>query len=407
MKYPISSDESLLDVEFGDDVCILEDIEYRLNFIEGVRWEVGEQKVHIFWPTESSVIERKVREAIATLSTRKRLTRGVIFESSAKESISREHAFEHLLREREVIVETRGVIALGETVTSLIEYFDSRFLAFAETLHAEKREYPALMAAEILDKCQYFNSFPQYVGFVSHVIEDPHLYNDFGAAWKQQDGGSFSQDHFLKTGDCVLSPAVCYHCYNALEGSEIASNTEHIVTARGKCFRYEAGNMVGLERLWEFSMREIIFVGSAAGVRSRRRTSLMFAQALVDELGLVGQIEVATDPFFVSDASEKRTYQAGFQLKYELRLELPAEGKSLAVASFNIHDSFFGATFNIRFASGDTATTGCTAFGLERWAYAFLAQYGFDMHKWPYDVAHFVERQRRCAKLGDQTSCVP
>jgi seryl-tRNA synthetase len=382
-----------IDVEFGEDASIIEELEYRLNFIDGARMEVAERQAHVFWPAESQAIERKVREAIATLGTQKQFDRGVIFESDTREPINREHAFEHLLREREVIIETRGVIALGETVTSLVEYFDSRFLAFAESLHAEKREYPALMASDILDRCQYFSSFPQYVGFVSHVIEDPHLYNEFGTAWKQQGDGSFSQDHFLKVADCVLSPAVCYHCYNALEGSKFAQDAERVVTARGKCFRYEASNMIGLERLWEFSMREVVFIGSAAGVRSRRQTSLMFAKELVNELGLVGRIEVATDPFFVSSAKEKRTYQAGFQLKYELRLDLPAEGKTLAVASFNIHESFFGHTFNISLATGDAASTGCTAFGLERWAYAFLAQYGFDRSKWPQEIARFVEQR--------------
>ena len=33
-------------------------------------------------------------------------------------------------------------------------------------------------------------------------------------------------------------------------------------TAAGHCFRYESRNIRGLERLWDFTMREIIYCGA-------------------------------------------------------------------------------------------------------------------------------------------------
>lgn len=382
-----------LRVSLRDDPSILEELEYRLNFLEGVSWEILGDEVVVRWTTGLASLETKVQEVVSGLGTAKRMARDVIFESAAKEPLFRGHAFTCLLEAKEVTSEGRGILVLGETVSALMDYFDSRFIDFADAMGAERREYPALMAADILDRCSYFGSFPQYVGFVSHVIEDPHLYNEFGDAWALKDKGGFSQDRYFKAGQCVLSPAVCYHCYNAMEGEQVAAGTERVVTARGKCFRYEAGNMIGLERLWEFSMREVVFIGTASGIRERRRLSLDFAKRLVDELKLIGRIEVATDPFFVANASAKRTYQAGFHLKYELRLELPAEAKSLAVASFNVHEDFFGRTFQIQTSAGEAASTGCSAFGLERWAYAFLAQYGFDQEKWPADIVRFMARR--------------
>lgn len=384
----LSPNEIRIDVR--DDASLMEELVYRLNFLQGVSWETDGDDVRVTWEEGDGTLGAKVREAVSSLGTCKPTARDVLFVSRVREALHRESALERLLADDELKAEGRGLMVLGNRVSRLMEYFDTKFLEFADSLGAERREYPALMAADILDKCGYFGSFPQYVGMVSHVIEDPHLYNEFGAAWNARAHGGFSQDKFMKAGECVLSPAVCYHCYNAMQGASVSAEQGRVVTARGKCFRYEAANMVGLERLWEFSMREVISIGTGAVVRKRRETGLKFVSELVNNLGLVGHIEVATDPFFVSDADAKRTFQAGFHLKYEMRLHLPAEGKTLAAASFNIHEDFFGRTFDITADESGPACTGCTAFGLERWAYAFLAQYGFDDAHWPAEVREFM-----------------
>jgi len=60
-----------------------------------------------------------------------------------------------------------------------------------------------------------------------------------------------------------------------------------VITAMGKCFRYESSNLSGLERLWDFNMREIVFC-RATRLRARlhaRPDHLVPAQFL-DELGM-------------------------------------------------------------------------------------------------------------------------
>jgi hypothetical protein len=63
------------------------------------------------------------------------------------------------------------------------------------------------------------------------------------------------------------------------------------------------------------------------------------------------------------------------------------------VGSFNFHDDFFGKSFDISLANGDTAISACTGFGIERFAYAFLCQFGTDPAHWPADVAAAGSRQ--------------
>ena len=59
------------------------------------------------------------------------------------------------------------------------------------------------------------------------------------------------------------------------------------------------------------------------------------------------------------------------------------EGRDVAIASFNSHGDFFGRRMNIRLPGGEVAHSGCVAFGLERWAYAFFCQNGLDAARWP------------------------
>jgi hypothetical protein len=142
--------------------------------------------------------------------------------------------------------------------------------------------------------------------------------------------------------------------------------------------------MQTLERLWEFSLREIIFVGPQAWVDAQRRVALEATAALVEEIGLDSWIETANDPFFVTNFAAQRFFQLGSQTKYELRLGLPYAGKdhSVAAASFNLHNDFFGRSYGISL-SPEFAFTGCVGFGLERFVWALFAQFGPVSKDWP------------------------
>lgn len=156
-----------------------------------------------------------------------------------------------------------------------------------------------------------------------------------------------------------------------------------IVTAVGNCFRYEAINLTSLERLWNFTMREVIFIGNKDFVLENREIARQRMQKVFQELELAYRVESANDPFFIGEFRKQAAFQSAFQLKFEIRASLPFKNSTLAVGSYNYHQDFFGRHLNISLPDGSPAHTGCVAFGLERMAYAFLAQYGFDPNQWP------------------------
>ena len=183
----------------------------------------------------------------------------------------------------------------------------------------------------------------------------------------------------------MLSPAVCYHLYFSLADRPL-STENMIVTGVGNCFRYESTNLTSLERLWNFTMREVIFIGSKDFVLEQRDLAREFMRPIFEELGFAYHVESANDPFFIGEFRKQAAFQNAFQLKYEIRARLPFKDKSLAIGSYNYHQDFFGRNLNITLPDGSPIHTGCAAFGLERTVFAFLSQYGFDQNAWPLPV---------------------
>ncbi len=137
-------------------------------------------------------------------------------------------------------------------------------------------------------------------------------------------------------------------------------------------------------------MREIIAVGTPHVVESVRRKLMTRVQAWTRDLGLDGEIEVATDPFFTDESRGRLLMQQLLPLKYELRLRADRRGRTIAAASFNNHHDHFGKAFRIGLKSGQSAHTGCVAFGWERWVIAFVNQHGADARNWPVTVRNDV-----------------
>lgn len=275
-----------------------------------------------------------------------------------------------------------GQVALGGIPLRLFRYFDRVFETFGRPWHAEPLITPTLIPTRVLARCDYFRSFPHNVTFACHLFEDSAKIDDFRARHHDRDDLDDRALGDMETPEACLSPAVCYHVYHL--------NRDRVLPAQGltygicgKCFRYESSNMSGLRRLWDFTMREVVFLGDREEVLRRRERGIEMMSRWLEEHQLAGEIRTASDPFFVApDALAKTYFQLSSETKYEISLLLPGDER-LAVGSFNYHTDFFGKAFNCTLAGGGAMHSVCIAFGLERWVYAFLAQHGEDPAHWP------------------------
>jgi seryl-tRNA synthetase len=184
---------------------------------------------------------------------------------------------------------------------------------------------------------------------------------------------------------------MCFHTFHQFAARVFGASENRVVTAKGKSFRFESRYARSLERLWDFTIREIVFLGERDFVLDARKHLMNDVFAFLDEVGLTGRCEVGNDPFFCTEDMAGRVMsQRLLQLKYELHADLD-DDRSTAVASFNYHDTFFGERMGIRRVGGEPISTACAGFGLERLTYAFLCQHGFDTAAWPDPVRARLE----------------
>jgi len=295
-----------------------------------------------------------------------------------------------LMESGQVSQEANGLFVVGPLLTRLIAYFEAQFVALADSFQAAPYRFPTLIPASYLERVNYFRAFPHSLTFATHLREDLKVIDEFAqhaACEHSADGKSVLQsppDSFAAI-QALLSPAVCYHLYFALADRPLPGG-QMTATAVGNCFRYEAINLTTLERLWNFTMREVIFVGNKDFVLQNREIARQRMSQVFENIGLAYRVESANDPFFIGEFRKQAAFQSAFQLKFEIRARLPFKNSTLAVGSYNYHQDFFGRSLNITLPDGSPAHTGCVAFGLERMAFAFVAQYGLDPTRWPAAV---------------------
>lgn len=278
-----------------------------------------------------------------------------------------------------------GQAALAGLPLRLFRYFDRVFERFGGAWNAEPLITPTLIPSSVLARCDYFRSFPNNVTFACHLSEDADRIASFRARHQERNDLDDRVLSDLTTPEACLSPAVCYHVYHLHQGQEIpAAGLVHGVC--GKCFRYESSNMAGLRRLWDFTLREVVFLGDRQGVLRHRDRSIELMGHFMEENHLAGEIRTASDPFFIApDAVAKTYYQLSSESKLEISLMLP-DGSGLAVGSHNYHTDFFGRAFDVTVVGAGPMHSVCVGFGLERWVCAFLSQHGINPDYWPDSV---------------------
>ncbi len=180
-------------------------------------------------------------------------------------------------------------------------------------------------------------------------------------------------------GEAFHPPATCYRLFRELEGVMLDGATEY--TLVGRCRRRET--RTGPTRLPEFTMREIVFIGSRSDVTQRRADLIESVRLLAGTMGLDVEVNEALDPFFgVAPVDRgKRLLQKLLGLKFELTAEM--DGSREAISSFNLHHDFFTSRLAIGINGLETAASGCVAHGLERWAEALKTRWGHSEQAWP------------------------
>jgi seryl-tRNA synthetase len=288
---------------------------------------------------------------------------------------------------------TPGVSGLRGPVAALRREIEETLADIARAETPNEWSAPAGVSFETLERAQYFSSFPQWLSTASHLSGDEAGLQAIASSASPGEAARLAAG----AAKVALSPAVCYNTYAALADSTIEAPL--LMTAQGTCWRHEGDRCAALERGWAFTMREIVCLGTPWDVKSLLDRGVERAAALAARLELETEIVAANDPFFAPSARGRAALQRIKGLKHELVFKFP-DGRPLAIASFNDHEEFFGDAFAISLSAGTPASSGCVAFGVERWLLAVLVAYGVNPADWPFGVLAGSHRSSHSGALG-------
>lgn len=261
---------------------------------------------------------------------------------------------------------------LSGAVLNLAHRIDRLFSHWAAQFGAEEQQYSPLVSVAQLHKLEYFKSFPHQAIFpVSLSPENANL-------------SAFADDPVSPDGhlqlketapiDQCMAPAACFPIYMSMAGQNLPATL--IVTLRSLCFRKEE-SITPLARQTSFTMREVVCVGAQNEVLNFLDRFKKIVEKFFVQWSLPVHLERATDPFFNAPENRKYIMQKIAPLKHEMVFD-----GHLAIGSINYHQNSFGETFDITY-QGSPVFSGCVAFGIERWLFAFLDHFGTEAECWP------------------------
>lgn len=280
-----------------------------------------------------------------------------------------------------------GQYALTGILLDLLDYFDRSIQSIGGDVGAQEYRYPAIIPIGAMQRLQYLASRPECLNFISRLREDIDVIDAFSEEARAV------TDRVDLAGrvetDCMSPVAICLHAFHQLQDADLGA-PRRIIGAAGKCMRYESARMDTLRRLRDFTMREVVCVGTQKEVAAFRARARALAEERLAEWGLRSTVMTASDLFFTREFAGQATFQKAFDLKLELRAALDG-GEDLAIGSLNNHRDFIGKGFAIR-AGGEPAHSACLAYGLERCVFAFVTQHGLNPAHWPDGVAGRLRR---------------
>jgi seryl-tRNA synthetase len=245
---------------------------------------------------------------------------------------------------------------------------------------AEILRLPPVMSRHQIERSGYLGSFPHLLGCVCCLSgPEPEIRR---AVERFTESGDWASS--LAPADLVLTPAACYPIYPIAAARGPLPPQGLVFDVASDCFRREPSQ--SLDRMQSFRMREYVRIGSPDQIVAFREAWIERAKGIADTLALTYQVDLASDPFFGRASSFLAASQIQQALKFELLIPTVSQTSPTACMSFNYHRDHFGTTWDIRQADGETAHTGCVAFGMDRLAIALFCTHGLVVKDWPGGV---------------------
>lgn len=246
----------------------------------------------------------------------------------------------------------KAYVVLNGKEYKIFQQVDEYFRNWALNQNAEEYIFPSMISKEVLSQCGYFESFPQHLTSAAYINED---------CYDKVSTNKTVDKEKMNISNLFFTPAACLHIYPCLARKKIE---KAVITTQAQVYRYETKEYDGKIRLWNFHVREIVFVGKQAYVDDCLSRVMEEALKFSAMARLDVELKDSSDHFHPTKRNKiKARIQQTNSMKKELTVQ--NDGKEVALASFNFHDTHFSEPF--QFSQNKQIVTGCAGFGLERW----------------------------------------
>jgi seryl-tRNA synthetase len=298
------------------------------------------------------------------------LANGILFDAGEEGLYGRSHIYEDVLER------------VSNTITRLGADFRPEILRF-----------PPVLRRTDFEDSGYFAAFPNLAGsihsFDGNDVEHQRVLSALDKAvaesHEDRDTAWLSQQ---KPTRLMLNPAACY-CIYPLIGRRGACPVEgYTFDVMSYCFRHEPS--LDPIRMQMFRVHEYVKIGTPEQVSEFREVWIKRVVEFMESLGLYGEIELASDPFFGRGGKVAANSQREKGLKFELLIQIASEESKTACVSFNYHLDYLTKTWKIATQDGVIAHSGCIGFGLERVTLALFNLHGMNPKAWPRAVRELL-----------------
>jgi len=261
----------------------------------------------------------------------------------------------------------QGYVCYYDKYEKVYADLDDLFKGFLDGMNYKNFNIPAMIDGEVLQKCGYFESFPDQISAIASIKDE---------SVEEIMNGKEIDESRIALHNKYLTPSACLHIYPMYNGKNIEE--EQIITTKARVYRCEKSGFEELTRLWDFSVREIVFIGSEEFVKGKLEEMKKKALEVALKITPNAQMVVAHDHFYKGQRNDiKARIQTKQEQKFELRI--PIEGRDVSVASFNFHGYHFSIPF--KFDKSKKIVSGCVGFGMERWVAACKEYEKLDVSK--------------------------
>jgi seryl-tRNA synthetase len=254
---------------------------------------------------------------------------------------------------------------------------------------------PKLIPLEVMRRMPgYLEDIPEGMYYVCPPPRDPEAFAKFKETvklTKQIPKGQLKA--VLKEPDYVLAPAQCepFWYFFSHETVRCEDLPVKLYDRSGWTYRWEGGGVEGLVRVQEFRRVELGYVGTPEQIIEIRDAVRDSTLHVVDKILDLEWRVVAAAPFYMKGGRIGDVTKSENVAAYDIEVYLPYRGERekaewLEITACFIHKDKFVKSFSIHEAKSRPIWTGCTGFGVSRWAASFLATYGFDTSTWPEAV---------------------